>query len=175
MLQKLLTYSLLDARVRSRNVRLGAICFFYLFMMCTTIVFVAAQQKSSRTNDRNYENNAYAGSTRSSTKKERKSFQSISFNSTRVLVSGEENTCVPVTRGRADWINKPLPDICAKIMNFPQPFKKNCSGEQVPGTPKCDPDHPMMFAQYGEDYFLYTRHFVHMKKPGFYLDIAANQ
>lgn len=145
-------------------------------MMCTTLVFVAAQQKSGRTDGSNLEHNANAGSgTRASIKKERESFQSISFNSTRVLVSSEDNTCVSVTRGRADWINKPLPDICAKIINFPQPFKKNCSGEQVPGTPKCDPDQPMMFAQYGEDYFLYTRHFAHMKKPGFYLDIAANQ
>lgn len=175
MLQKLLTYSLLGARVRSRHVHLGAICFFYLFVMCTTLVFVAAQQKSSRTDDISLENNANAGSTGPSMKTERESFQSTSFTSNRVLVSNEDNTCVPVTRGRADWINEPLPDVCAKIMSFPQPFKKNCSGEQVPGTPKCDPDQPMMFAQYGEDYFLYTRHFVHMKKPGFYLDIAANQ
>lgn len=43
------------------------------------------------------------------------------------------------------------------------------------GAAKCRPDVPMMFGQYGEDYYLYTRHFSKMREPGVYLDVAANE
>lgn len=79
-------------------------------------------------------------------------------------------------RNRFDWDSEPLPQFCREILEFPQPLRKNCShAEPIPGTPKCNPKSAMMFAQYGEDYFLYTRHFQKtMKGPGVYLDIAAN-
>lgn len=79
-------------------------------------------------------------------------------------------------RNRLDWDSEPLPEFCRQIINSPQPNRKNCStAPPVPGTPKCNPEIPMMYSQYGEDYFLYTRHFKHtMKKPGVYLDVATN-
>lgn len=79
-------------------------------------------------------------------------------------------------RSRLDWNDENIPEFCQKILKFPQPHVKNCSNaDRVPGTPKCDESRPMMFSQYGEDYYLYTRHFAHMSTPGIYLDIATNE
>lgn len=88
-----------------------------------------------------------------------------------------------VLRSRYDWEQIPTPDFCTEIKDFPQPYRKNCSSttpvsrkiDPDTGAPTCDPSRSMMFSQYGEDYFLYTRHFQHMKKPGIYLDVATNQ
>lgn len=87
-----------------------------------------------------------------------------------------QNIGPSATRNRLDWDENKPEAFCSKIKAFPQPLVKNCStAEPVPGAPKCDPEHPMMFSQYGEDYFLYTRHFRYLQRPGTYLDIATNK
>lgn len=87
-----------------------------------------------------------------------------------------QNTVISATRNRLDWDDSDLPSFCTDIMAYPQPLRKNCpNAEPVSGTPKCDPSRPMMYSQYGEDYFLYTRHFQHLQRPGTYLDIATNK
>lgn len=83
---------------------------------------------------------------------------------------------VSALRSRLDWDAIGLPELCHQIVRKPQPLRKNCStAPKVKGAPRCDPNHPMMFSQYGEDYYLYTRHFSKYKKPGVYLDIATNE
>lgn len=87
-----------------------------------------------------------------------------------------QNIGPSATRNRLDWDGDKPEAFCSEIKAFPQPLRKNCStAEPVPGAPKCDPEHPMMFSQYGEDYFLYTRHFRFLQRPGTYLDIATNK
>lgn len=79
-------------------------------------------------------------------------------------------------RSRLDWDEEPLPQFCSDIIEFPQPLRKNCStAPDIKGAPKCNPERHMMFSQYGEDYYLYTRHFSKLKRPGVYLDIATNE
>ncbi|CAN8061450.1 unnamed protein product [Agarophyton chilense] len=81
----------------------------------------------------------------------------------------------PALRNRLDWENEELPKFCSEIFKFPQPLRKNCStASDIKGTPKCNPNRAMMFSQYGEDYYLYTRHFSKLNRPGVYLDIATN-
>lgn len=79
-------------------------------------------------------------------------------------------------RSRMDWEHEEMPDFCHEIVQRPQPHRKNCvNASIIKGAPKCDPNNAMMFSQYGEDYYLYTRHFAKQKKPGLYLDIATNE
>ena len=83
---------------------------------------------------------------------------------------------VSALRSRKDWENVDLPDFCHEIIERPQPHRKHCANATaIPGAPKCDPNSAMMFSQYGEDYYLYTRHFSKYSKPGLYLDIATNE
>lgn len=90
--------------------------------------------------------------------------------------SKEQNVAPPAIRNRLDWNEETPERFCSEIKDYPQPLRKNCStAKPVPGAPICDPKHPMMFSQYGEDYFLYTRHFQYMERPGTYLDIATNK
>lgn len=80
-------------------------------------------------------------------------------------------------RNRRDWILNAYSDrdsistekMCTILKHSPQPHAKACI------APQCDPSKPMMFSQYAEDYYLYTRHFMHMQTPGIYLDVGANQ
>lgn len=76
-------------------------------------------------------------------------------------------------RNRVDWMKQPQPKICSQIFESNRSkTSKNCT--EV-GEEDCDFRPGLMFSQYGEDYYLYTRHFVHYNNPGFYLDIATNQ
>lgn len=86
------------------------------------------------------------------------------------------NKDVSALRSRVDWEEEGVPEICKQVIEFPQPNTKNCSTAPiVKGAPKCNPRKAMMFSQYGEDYYLYTRHFSKLNRPGVYLDIAANE
>lgn len=82
---------------------------------------------------------------------------------------------VEAIRSRADWESEQIPAFCQDIKEYPQPHRKNCSTRFMDeGTPKCDESRAMMFSQYGEDYYLYTRHFSKLKRAGIYVDIATN-
>lgn len=88
----------------------------------------------------------------------------------------EPQRLVSALRSRLDWEQEGTPNFCNEIIHFPQPNRKNCStAPKIAGAPVCDPTKPMMFSQYGEDYYLYTRHFSKLGRPGVYLDIATNE
>ncbi|PXF41442.1 Protein Star [Gracilariopsis chorda] len=96
-------------------------------------------------------------------------------NALKPDVREETRAEAPAMRGRLDWDDEPLPQFCSDIIEFPQPLRKNCStAPDIKGAPRCNPERKMMFSQYGEDYYLYTRHFSKLKRPGVYLDIATN-
>lgn len=97
-------------------------------------------------------------------------------NALKPDVREETRAEAPAMRGRLDWDDEPLPQFCSDIIEFPQPLRKNCStAPDIKGAPRCNPERKMMFSQYGEDYYLYTRHFSKLKRPGVYLDIATNE
>ncbi|KAI0565760.1 hypothetical protein FGB62_14g026 [Gracilaria domingensis] len=75
---------------------------------------------------------------------------------------------------RADWKNeKDLPNFCKNILKDPKPLRSDC-GRDIE-TMKCrNGSAYQMFSQFHQDYFLYTRHFKYLNRPGIYLDIAAN-
>ncbi|PXF44114.1 hypothetical protein BWQ96_06195 [Gracilariopsis chorda] len=78
-----------------------------------------------------------------------------------------------VTRGslpiRHGW---KAPDFCSTLRKQPQPYDPKCRSTKS-GT-LCNNSLPQFFSQDGEDYYLYTRHFARMKRPGIYVDVAAN-
>lgn len=78
-------------------------------------------------------------------------------------------------RNRVDWNNTSCPEFCTAIKEYPQPLRKSCDNEnQVKGDAKCNMSKPMMFSQHAEDYFLYSRHFSRLDRPGIYVDIGAS-
>ncbi|KAI0564346.1 S-adenosyl-L-methionine-dependent methyltransferase [Gracilaria domingensis] len=75
---------------------------------------------------------------------------------------------------RGDWENgNDLPEFCKALLAAPIPLN---GSKRDMETMKCDECTPYrMFSQYHQDYFFYSQHFQHLKRPGIYLDIAANE
>lgn len=72
------------------------------------------------------------------------------------------------TGGMPNWcrhlIEKPLPHdhYCAR-----NAYNHTCTkGENI--------GRPTFFGTHAQDFYLYTKHFMHLKRPGVYLDVAAN-
>lgn len=75
---------------------------------------------------------------------------------------------------RQDWTSSPVPNYCKSLLSNPLPRDKACRYDRQ--AMKClnDSFSAVMFSQYFQDYYLYTRHFKYLKRPGIYVDIAAN-
>ena len=74
--------------------------------------------------------------------------------------------------------NVKVPDWCRVLMENPRPRPiKPVFGECGRETNGilCADGKPMFFGWKNEDYFLWSRHFRHLKRPGVFLDIAANE
>lgn len=86
---------------------------------------------------------------------------------------------VPIVTRRNDWDDAPIQ--CAELVNNPKPFgsnKKVCARNKTLlefGDFRCKNGEVAMFSQYGQDNVLYTQHFRYLKRPGNYIDIAANE
>lgn len=94
------------------------------------------------------------------------------FQSNKNILSCQEFSSV---RLRKDWTNHRHLDSCRSILQYePTNQSVNCSDDKNADN-DCDGRRELMFSQYGEDFYLYTRHFVHYKRPGIYLDVASNQ
>lgn len=61
---------------------------------------------------------------------------------------------------------------CKRVKDKPVPFDKSCSRRGANMT--CIDGRDLMFSQFHQDYYLYTRHFKHLKRSGTYMDVAAN-
>lgn len=72
------------------------------------------------------------------------------------------------------WENREIPEFCKKIFEKPIPFDKAChrSGKNMTCTNL--EGTTMMFSQFHQDYYLFTQHFKHLKRPGVYMDVASN-
>lgn len=77
---------------------------------------------------------------------------------------------------RGDWggIHE-LPDFCKRIKTNPQPFRRECKRNSRNMSCTLFPEETLMFSQFKQDYYLFTRHFAELKRPGVYLDVAANE
>lgn len=93
------------------------------------------------------------------------------------ILSGHNvsNIAEVVTGSRADWGGiYEMPDFCKRIITDPQPFRREC--KRNPHNMSCAnfPDETLMFSQFKQDFYLFTRHFAELKRPGVYLDVATN-
>lgn len=78
------------------------------------------------------------------------------------------------TRRRADWAGEEdTPDFCKRIFENPKPLHNKCQ-RNAKNLTCMNFGETQMFSQFHQDYYLYTRHFHHLKRPGVYVDIAAN-
>lgn len=73
---------------------------------------------------------------------------------------------------RKDWEKQQVPEFCNRILANPKPFNR-CHRK---GDMSCreNPSETVMFSQFQQDHYLFTNHFKHLKRPGVYVDIAAN-
>lgn len=82
------------------------------------------------------------------------------------------DTKIVTTASRIKW-NDPRPDFCQKISTNPTPRNTLCM--MGPYDMTCErQNESMMFSQRNQDYYLYTRHFKYLNRPGLYVDIGAN-
>lgn len=76
---------------------------------------------------------------------------------------------------RADWGRaEEAGEFCQKILENPQPFNKECKRNMKNMSCAGLGGETLMFSQFKQDYYLYTRHFAELKRPGIYLDVATN-
>lgn len=67
-----------------------------------------------------------------------------------------------------------LPQSCKSLLKTPRPFHlQSCWGYDQ-STSTCRDGVFRMTSQHFQDYYLYTKHFKHLKRPGRYLEVAAN-
>lgn len=74
---------------------------------------------------------------------------------------------------RDDWSPEHLPEFCRALILNPQPRSKECRRSTTETV--CKDGSFQMFGQYYQDYYVYARHFRHLKRRGIYLDIAGNE
>lgn len=181
-----------NLRNRSGFLGVSIMLVVNMVIVCLTILYVNTKGqassstsvgydvKSSHPSNIDHESSIFNSSTHQST-------SDYSDESTHENSPSSSHVEFPsAVRSRLTWdyTSTTSHDFCKQIIDYPQPHQKNCSAptgsaskelDPKTGTPVCDPSRAMMFGQYGEDYFLYTRHFRHMKTPGVYLDVATNQ
>lgn len=76
---------------------------------------------------------------------------------------------------RADWGDKyQVPTFCERIIQSPAPFRKDCGRDSRHMNCSNLNGEYLLYSQFGQDYYVYTRHFSKLRRPGFYLDIATN-
>lgn len=76
--------------------------------------------------------------------------------------------------GRSDWLSKRFPRYCERLLRSPKPFNQSCELDPFSMECKSISADPVMFSQYFQDYYLYTKHFRFLKRSGLYVDIATN-
>lgn len=75
---------------------------------------------------------------------------------------------------RSDWIRDGIPEYCKMLLKNPKPFDRKCQRDRYSLECKSNGSDTMMFSQFLQDYYLYIKHFRHLKRPGIYVDIATN-
>lgn len=80
----------------------------------------------------------------------------------------------PERKQRAFWGMTDEPTFCARLKADPQLSfgAKGCQRNIETG--KCSDGSTRFISQFNQDYYLYTNHFVHLKRQGVYVDLAAN-
>lgn len=68
------------------------------------------------------------------------------------------------TQARASW--------CDALMRDPRPADRECSPRSPSGCPAGVA--PRFFSQFGQDEWLWTHHFRHLRRPGVFVDLATN-
>lgn len=65
---------------------------------------------------------------------------------------------------------------CARLLASPE-MRVKCKRDQETGwrSAECDNGTISFQSQFAQDYYLYTRHFQYLTRPGVYLDVAANE
>lgn len=92
--------------------------------------------------------------------------------SLRATLSGVEP--LPLAR-RADWEQETnLPNFCKRIIQNPQPFIRGCHRNTSDMSCTNIKGETPMFSQFHQDYYLYSRHFQYLNRPGIYVDVATN-
>lgn len=98
--------------------------------------------------------------------------------SNAILSSGSNRPLLQTLTRRVDWDPRSRSAYCRSLIENPRQtdnFGRLC---------RYDPDldgctnrsaRPAMFSQFNQDYYLYTRHFIHLKRPGVYVDLATNE
>lgn len=96
----------------------------------------------------------------------------LTFAFSRTRRSGAEYDILGTRRdwGRAEEI----PEFCKRIEQNPSPFRRDCNRDSKNMSCTTFPKETPMFSQFKQDYYLFTRHFAELKRPGVYLDVAAN-
>lgn len=86
---------------------------------------------------------------------------------------------IPFYSRRHDWRDEgALPKHCELLAKNPLPFDKTCKRKATAeegGDFRCADGRLVMFSQFKQDYILYKYHFQNLKRPGNYLDVAANE
>ena len=86
---------------------------------------------------------------------------------------------IPISPRRQDWRGEhTTPKQCQDLIREPKPYDKTCkrkSSAEEGGDFRCADGRILMFSQFRQDYMLYKFHFRHLKRPGNYLDVAANE
>lgn len=72
---------------------------------------------------------------------------------------------------RHDWSFTETLPLCKAIVARPLPNSRCIVNHE---TKACPDGVNRMFSQYYQDFYLYTRHFVNLKRRGIYVDVAAN-
>lgn len=76
---------------------------------------------------------------------------------------------------RADWRSEyQMPTFCERIAQNPQPFRKDCKRDSRHMNCSNLNGEYLMYSQFGQDYYVYSRHFSKLKREGIYLDVATN-
>lgn len=75
---------------------------------------------------------------------------------------------------RSDWPLHHGSKYCEALLRDPSPLDLRCHFN--PELDRCSNRSipPVMFSQYHQDFYLFKHHFMHLKRPGVYADIATN-
>lgn len=86
---------------------------------------------------------------------------------------------IPIAPRRYDWReDHNIPKHCKLLEHNPKPYDKSCKRKgtaEEGGDFRCADGRVLMFSQFRQDYLLYKMHFQYLKRPGNYLDVAANE
>ena len=105
----------------------------------------------------------------------RPSGQTLSAISPTSRFNAESESSEMLLKTRKPWNfgNREESGFCHDILNNPKPYHKDCKRNLANMTCTAFQE-TLMFSQFKQDYYLYTRHFVRLERPGIYLDIGTN-